>query len=72
MIDDSNCNLILGEIKRVNSEVKSLDTDIKQMNERLAIIRIEIATLKVKATMWGSFAGIIMTIVTQGVIKKFF
>jgi len=46
---------VLSELERNNDELKELRTALEG-------IRVEIATLKVKAGVWGAAAGLIPTI----------
>lgn len=45
----------------VLSELERLDKEMKDQNEKLDMIRIEIATLKTKASLWGFIAGALIT-----------
>ena len=45
----------------VLSELERLDREIKTQNNKLDIIRIEIATLKTKASFWGFISGALIT-----------
>lgn len=45
--------------KMVISKLDAHDSDFKSIEDRLTKIQVEIATLKVKASIWGGIAGLI-------------
>ena len=53
--------------KHVLIELKRLNHDLEKMNTTLGEVKLEIAMLKVKAGMWGAFAGMIPAIIAIGV-----
>lgn len=58
--------LVLAELERHGAQLTALET---KLNERLGEIRVEIATLKVKAGVWGALSGMIPVILgTIGVL----
>tara|TARA_R100001082_G_scaffold83576_1_gene50321 strand:+ start:534 stop:746 length:213 start_codon:yes stop_codon:yes gene_type:complete len=45
--------------KLVIDKLDSHDSDFKTIEDKLTSIQVEIATLKVKASIWGGLAGLI-------------
>ena len=45
--------------KLVIHKLDSHDSDLKTIEDKLTSIQVEIATLKVKASIWGGIAGLI-------------
>ena len=43
-----------------------IDSHFNKLNDRISDIRVDIATLKVKAGIWGLLGGLIPVIVTMG------
>jgi hypothetical protein len=48
----------------VMSKLETLETRVDGLDEKLTLIRIDVAQLKVKAGIWGAAAGMIPAIVT--------
>lgn len=48
--------LVLGEIAALKAEVQAID-------EKVTLLRIDVAQLKVKAGVWGAVAGLIPGVV---------
>jgi hypothetical protein len=46
------------------SKLETLETRVDGLDEKLTLIRIDVAQLKVKAGIWGAAAGMIPAIVT--------
>jgi len=55
--------LVMAELERLDKAIAAnrthFDTRMDTMNDGLAGIRVEIATLRVKAGVWGAVAGMI-------------
>ena len=45
--------------KMVINKLDAHDSDFKTIEDKLTSIQVEIATLKVKASIWGGLAGLI-------------
>jgi hypothetical protein len=45
-------------------KVDDLDEKVNHMDEKLTLVRIDVAALKVKAGIWGAAAGMIPAIIT--------
>ncbi len=45
-------------------KVDDLDAKVNHMDEKLTLVRIDVAALKVKAGIWGAAAGMVPAIVT--------
>ena len=56
--------------RHVLSELERLDGGIQKLVEISNSIRVDIATLKVKASIWGAISGIV--IVLTSVLLQFF
>lgn len=54
--------------KLVLGELDSLKTRLDGVDEKLVLVRIDVAQLKVKAGMWGAAAGLIPALVTAFVV----
>jgi len=55
---------VLMELKRCNQQIGDLETKIDKLNnEQLSQLKIEIAMLKVKASVWGLMGGAIPVII---------
>jgi len=55
---------VLMELKRCNQQIGDLETKIDKLNnEQLSQLKIEIAMLKVKASVWGLMGGAIPAII---------
>jgi hypothetical protein len=50
--------------KLVMGELAALKTEVAAIDEKLTLIRIDVAQLKVKAGIWGAAAGMIPALVT--------
>jgi hypothetical protein len=50
--------------KLVMGELAALKTEVAAIDEKLTLIRIDVAQLKVKAGIWGAVAGMIPALVT--------
>jgi len=53
-------NLVLAELKRLNES-------IEKVREDLTTVTLDVATLKVKSSLWGAMAGAITVIAILGV-----
>jgi hypothetical protein len=50
--------------KLVMSQLAGLDSDVKAIDEKLMLLRIDVAQLKVKAGIWGAVAGMVPALIT--------
>ncbi len=50
--------------KMVMSKLDSLDRGLLDMQEQLVLVRVDVATLKVKSGVWGAAAGLIPAAIT--------
>ena len=46
------------------AKVDALDEKVEHMDEKLTLVRIDVAQLKVKAGIWGAAAGMVPALVT--------
>lgn len=46
------------------AKVDSIDQKVDHMDEKLTLVRIDVAQLKVKAGIWGAAAGMVPALVT--------
>lgn len=53
--------------KLVLDKLDSVQHDIRELQEGLILVRIDVAKLKVKAGVWGAAAGMVPAILTVGV-----
>jgi len=55
---------VLMEIKRINSQLSELDAKVDQLkNEQISQLKVEIAMLKIKASVWGLMGGAIPVVI---------
>jgi hypothetical protein len=55
---------VLAELERFNGELQTLNEKIEDLkSEELRKVYIEIATLKVKSSVWGGVAGLIAALI---------
>ena len=60
VIDENAEERILKEIERVRREVSGLNAKIDSLKDKdITDMKIEIATLKVKASIWGLIGGMV-------------
>lgn len=50
--------------KTVMHQLEELDADIKALDEKVTLLRIDVAQLKIKAGIWGAVAGMIPGIIS--------
>jgi len=50
--------------KLVMSKLDALDRGLLDMQEQLVLVRVDVATLKVKSGVWGAAAGLIPAAIT--------
>ena len=50
--------------KLVLSRINAIEHDIQTLDEKLTMLRIDVAQLKVKAGVWGAAAGMIPAVIT--------
>ena len=46
------------------AKVDALDEKVEHMDEKLTLVRIDVAQLKVKAGIWGAAAGMVPALIT--------
>lgn len=70
-MDDDFRERILEQIKDVKASLNSLSGNIESLKDNvyplLTTIQVEIATLKVKSSLWGGAAGALTVAVALGV-----
>lgn len=50
--------------KMVLNRLDELERDIRQLDDKVTLLRIDVAQLKVKAGMWGAVAGMVPALIT--------
>lgn len=50
--------------KLVLNKIDALEKDIIALDEKVTLLRIDVAQLKVKAGMWGAIAGMVPALIT--------
>lgn len=50
--------------KLVMDKLATLEADVLAIDEKVTLLRIDVAQLKVKAGMWGAVAGMVPALVT--------
>lgn len=50
--------------REVMSKLDRLENDLEALDEKVTLLRIDVAQLKVKAGMWGAVAGMVPALVT--------
>ena len=58
---------VLAELERLNEQYEKITNEIQRVNSRnlkvVQDLRVELATLKVKASIWGATAGMVPVVV---------
>ena len=54
-----------GYQRLVMAKLEQLDTDITLLDEKVTLLRIDVAQLKIKAGVWGATAGMVPALITS-------
>ena len=56
--------------KHILSELKRLDNSVTTLNQSIGYLRVEVAKLKTKSTIWGAISGGFISLIITFLINK--
>lgn len=67
--------LVLSELERIDASITALKVEVGKSSgdhhREISEIRVDVATLKVKAAAFGAVGGFVITVISELIIKGF-